>query len=183
MLIPLFVLAVGAVAGRHRLQGGFIGHDYKTFWQARSAEGPHNHIMHAMHDVPEEWVYWAPFVAMLSGFGLAYLYYIRRPALPAATARTFRPIYLFFLNKWYFDELYDWLFVKPAMAIGRFLWKGGDGAIIDGADPTAPRAAYLDDRQGRQAADRLRLSLRVRDADRRGADHGLRDVRSGGGLQ
>ena len=73
---------------------------------------------------------------MLGGFALAYLYYIaasrrcrRRP--PAA----FRPIYLFLLNKWYFDELYDWLFVRPAFWIGRLLWKGGDGKIIDGLGP------------------------------------------------
>jgi NADH-quinone oxidoreductase subunit L len=84
-----------------------------------------------MHEVPE-WVMWAPFVAMLAGFGLAWLYYIRAPWLPDATAKAFRPIYLFLLNKWYFDELYDWLFVRPAMAIGRTLWKRGDGATIDG---------------------------------------------------
>jgi NADH-quinone oxidoreductase subunit L len=63
---------------------------------------------------------------------LAYVYYIAAPGLPAATARAFKPIYLFFLNKWYFDELYDLIFVRPAMWIGRALWKGGDGAIIDG---------------------------------------------------
>ena len=90
-----------------------------------------------MHEIPQ-WVGWAPFTAMLAGFGLAYLYYIQAPWLPAATARAFRPLYLFLLNKWYFDELYDWLFVRPALWIGRALWKGGDGAVIDGAiDGTA----------------------------------------------
>ena len=69
------------------------------------------------------------------------------PWLPAATARAFRPIYLFFLNKWYFDELYDWLFVKPALWIGRALWKGGDGAIIDGTiDGTANTVVKVTDR-------------------------------------
>jgi NADH-quinone oxidoreductase subunit L len=72
---------------------------------------------------------------MLAGFGLAYLYYIAAPSLPDLTARAFRPLYLFFLNKWYFDELYDWLFVRPAFWIGRLLWKGGDGKIIDGLGP------------------------------------------------
>ena len=62
---------------------------------------------------------------------LAYLYYIRAPWLPAATARAFAPLYKFFLNKWYFDELYDLIFVRPANAIGRFFWKGGDGGVID----------------------------------------------------
>ena len=66
------------------------------------------------------------------------------PTLPAATARTFRPIYLFFLNKWYFDELYDWLFVKPAHWLGRKLWKTGDGRIIDGLGPDGVAARVID---------------------------------------
>ena len=66
-----------------------------------------------MHEIPD-WVGWAPTLAMLGGFALSYLYYIAAPSLPAATARAFRPVYLFLLNKWYFDELYDWLFVRPA---------------------------------------------------------------------
>jgi NADH-quinone oxidoreductase subunit L len=75
---------------------------------------------------------------MLAGFSLSYLYYIVAPWLPEATARAFRPVYLFLLNKWYFDELYDWLFVKPTFALGRLLWKRGDGAVIDGTiDGTA----------------------------------------------
>ena len=75
---------------------------------------------------------------MTAGFAIAYLYYIVAPWLPEATAKAFRPLYLFLLNKWYFDELYDFLFVRPAFWIGRLLWKGGDGAIIDGTiDGTA----------------------------------------------
>ncbi len=116
---------------------------YKAFWSKSIFEGKDNHILHHIHEIPG-WVGWAPFVAMLSGFGLAYLFYIRSPWLPAATARTFKPIYLFFLNKWYFDELYDWLFVRPAKAIGRMLWKGGDGAIIDGTiDGTAAGVGWV----------------------------------------
>ncbi len=137
MLVPLGVLALGAVAAGFGFKEYFIGHDYKEFWAKAIYAGEHNHIMHAMHEVPE-FVYWAPFIAMLSGLALSWLYYIQAPWLPEATARTFRPIYLFLLNKWYFDELYDFLFVRPAMAVGRLLWKGGDGAIIDGTiDGTA----------------------------------------------
>jgi NADH-quinone oxidoreductase subunit L len=80
---------------------------------------------------------------MLGGFALAYLYYIAVPSLPAATARAFRPLYLFLLNKWYFDELYDWLFVRPAFWIGRVLWKGGDGKIIDGLGPDGVASRVL----------------------------------------
>ncbi|MFM9850420.1 MAG: NADH-quinone oxidoreductase subunit L [Hyphomicrobiaceae bacterium] len=131
MMVPLYVLAIGSVLAGVVFSSLFIGGGYKEFWVKALVEGPHNHIMHAMHEVPE-WVYWAPFVAMLAGFGLAWLYYIQAPWLPDATAKAFRPLYLFLLNKWYFDELYEWLFVRPAMAIGRTLWKRGDGAAIDG---------------------------------------------------
>ena len=86
---------------------------------------------------------WSASIAMLAGFALSYLYYIAAPWLPDATARAFRPLYLFFLNKWYFDELYDFLFVRPAFAIGRLFWKGGDGAVIDGTiDGTASTVAW-----------------------------------------
>jgi NADH-quinone oxidoreductase subunit L len=134
MLVPLFILALGAFAAGFAFQSLFIGHDYQAFWRASLSQAKDNHIMHAMHEVPE-WVSLSPTVAMLAGVGLAYLYYIAVPALPAATARAFRPLYLFLLNKWYFDELYDWLFVRPAMRLGRILWKGGDGAVIDGLGP------------------------------------------------
>lgn len=80
---------------------------------------------------------------MAAGFALAYLYYIAAPWLPEATAKAFRPLYLFLLNKWYFDELYDFLFVRSARWLGRALWKGGDGAVIDGTiDGTARTVAW-----------------------------------------
>ncbi len=151
MLVPLAVLAVGAVVAGFIFAPYFIGttrvsgatDPYKLFWGKAIFEGSKNHIMHEMHQIPG-WVGWAPFTAMLSGLGLAYVYYIAVPTLPAATARAFKPIYLFLLNKWYFDELYDFLFVRPANAIGRFLWKRGDGAVIDGTiDGTANFVGWL----------------------------------------
>ncbi len=131
MLIPLFVLAIGALFAGLVFQHYFLGEGFKEFWKAAIYEGPENHIRHHMHEVPG-WVPWAPTIAMLSGLGLATLYYVLVPSLPAATAKMFQPLYKFLLNKWYFDELYDAIFVKPAMAIGRFLWKRGDGNVIDG---------------------------------------------------
>src|SRR5690606_5597374 len=92
---------------------------------------PDNHVIHAAHEAPK-WVKVSPFVAMVIGFAMAWLFYIRRPDLPGKLAAQQRPLYLFLLNKWYFDELYDWIFVRPAKAIGRFLWKKGDGSVIDG---------------------------------------------------
>ena len=141
----LIVLAIGAVFAGFVFTKYFIGttnvagatDPYKVFWGKAIFEGPKNHILHDMHKIPG-WVGWAPFAAMSAGLALAYVYYIAVPWLPAATARTFRPLYLFLLNKWYFDELYDWLFVRPANALGRFFWKRGDGTVIDGTiDGTA----------------------------------------------
>jgi NADH-quinone oxidoreductase subunit L len=150
MLIPLAVLAVGAVLAGFVFTKAFIGTSYsggvdpyKVFWGKAIYEGKANHILHDMHKIPG-WVAWAPTFAMLSGLALAYLFYIRAPHLPEATARAFRPLYLFFLNKWYFDELYDRLFVRPAQAIGRFFWKAGDGGLIDRTiDVTANFVGYL----------------------------------------
>jgi NADH-quinone oxidoreductase subunit L len=131
MLVPLFVLAAGAVFAGFVFYPYFIGDGYADFWRAALFEAPGKDIRHHMHEVPE-WVFWAPTVAMVSGFALAVLYYVLVPGLPAATARAFRPVYLFFINKWYFDEIYDVVFVRPAQWIGRFLWKKGDGTVIDG---------------------------------------------------
>ena len=90
-----------------------------------------NHVMDDAHHAPT-WVKVSPFIAMVIGFVTAFWFYIVNPSLPARLAENQRPLYLFLLNKWYFDEIYDFLFVKPASAIGRFLWKRGDGAVIDG---------------------------------------------------
>ncbi|EPX86630.1 NADH:ubiquinone oxidoreductase subunit 5 (chain L)/Multisubunit Na+/H+ antiporter, MnhA subunit [Rubellimicrobium thermophilum DSM 16684] len=89
------------------------------------------HVLDAAHHAPA-WVKLSPFLAMLLGTGLAWLFYIRRPDLPAALARTQAPLYRFLLNKWYFDEIYDAVFVRGAQALGRLFWRGGDGAAIDG---------------------------------------------------
>ena len=93
--------------------------------------GPENTVIHDAHNVPT-WVKLSPFIAMILGLGLAIQFYILRPDLPGKLAAQQRPLYLFFLNKWYFDELYDFLFVRPAKTLGAFLWKRGDGNVIDG---------------------------------------------------
>ena len=92
---------------------------------------PDNHVLDDAHHVPV-WVKLAPFIAMLIGFLTAYQFYIRRPDLPGKLAANQAPLYNFLLNKWYFDEIYDFIFVRPAKFIGSFLWKKGDGATIDG---------------------------------------------------
>jgi NADH-quinone oxidoreductase subunit L len=93
--------------------------------------GPDNHVIHEAHNVPK-WVKVSPFVAMLIGLFTAWMFYIKNPSLPGRLAANQRPLYLFLLNKWYFDELYDWTIVRPAKWLGAFLWKKGDGTVIDG---------------------------------------------------
>jgi NADH-quinone oxidoreductase subunit L len=90
-----------------------------------------NHVMDDAHHAPK-WVKVSPFIAMLIGLATAYWFYIVNPEMPKRLAEVQRPLYLFLLNKWYFDEIYDFLFVRPAKAIGRFFWKRGDGDVIDG---------------------------------------------------
>ncbi|MEL6563964.1 MAG: NADH-quinone oxidoreductase subunit L [Pseudomonadota bacterium] len=92
---------------------------------------PENTVIHEAHYVPT-WVKLSPFVAMLIGFVFAFWFYIRNPALPKQLAENQRPLYLFLKNKWYFDELYAFVFIQPAMWIGKQLWKKGDGDVIDG---------------------------------------------------
>ncbi|KAB2846085.1 MAG: NADH-quinone oxidoreductase subunit L, partial [Hyphomicrobiaceae bacterium] len=147
MLVPLFGLALGAAIAGFLFQRAFVGDGYQAFWGAALFTDAKNHILHDMHKIPEL-VAWAPTLAMLAGFGLSWLFYVRSPWLPEATARAFEPIYLFFLNKWYFDELYDALLVRPAIAIGRLLWKVGDGRIIDGLGPDGVSARVLDATRG-----------------------------------
>jgi len=134
MLIPLGVLAVGSVlAGMIWYKPFFGSTAYVAEWFGASifmAEG--NDLVSLAHYVPT-WVKLSPFVAMLAGLGLAWMFYIRNPSLPGRLAATFPLLYQFLLNKWYFDEVYDFLFVRPAQAVGRFFWKSGDGRTIDGA--------------------------------------------------
>jgi NADH-quinone oxidoreductase subunit L len=130
MLVPLAILAFGAVAAGAATPF-FVGSAEADFWGKALFESADNHILHEMHEVPD-WVSWAPTIAMAGGTLIAVIYYILVPALPALMARVFRPLYLFLLNKWYFDELYDAIFVKPTFWLANFLWKVGDIAIING---------------------------------------------------
>jgi NADH-quinone oxidoreductase subunit L len=134
MLIPMTFLAIGAVFSGWLAYEWFVGEGLADFWgKSIVILGSHT-ALHEAHHVPA-WVKFAPLVVGVLGIALAYIAYVFAPGLPAALARSFRGLYLFLLNKWYFDELYDRLFVFPAQAIGRGLWKGGDGAVIDGVGP------------------------------------------------
>ncbi|TIM30990.1 MAG: NADH-quinone oxidoreductase subunit L [Mesorhizobium sp.] len=143
MLVPLYILAAGALFAGVIFHGAFIGEGYAEFWRASLFTLPENHILHDIHEVPF-WVKLAPFVAMLIGFAIAWQFYIRAPEMPKNLAAQHRGLYAFLLNKWYFDELFDFLFVRPAKRLGHFLWKTGDGTVIDGLGPDGVSARVVD---------------------------------------
>ncbi len=103
----------------------------------------HPHIIEEMHHIPQA-IAFLPTVMMVLGFLLAWLFYIRRPYLPVELANQHQMLYQFLLNKWYFDELYDFIFVRPAKWLGYQLWKKGDGLVIDGFGPDGVSARVLD---------------------------------------
>jgi len=132
MLVPLAVLAVGSIVAGSIWYDAFFGHHVDEWFGASVFTGADNHVLHDAHSVPK-WVKAAPFVAMLLGLFIAWLFYIRRTELPARLARAHRPLHLLLLNKWYVDELYEVILVRPAKWLGRCLWLEGDGRVIDGA--------------------------------------------------
>jgi NADH-quinone oxidoreductase subunit L len=142
MLVPLFILAVGALFAGFFFVGYFFGDNYDAFWKGALFTGADNHILHDFHGVPT-WVKFSPFIAMVLGFIFAWAFYIRSPETPKAIAARHPGLYQFLLNKWYFDELYNFLFVRPSMALGRFLWKTGDTKIIDGMGPNGVAARVV----------------------------------------
>ena len=143
MLIPLAVLALGSLAAGWPLLGLFTGEGALGFFRESLKYAPGNTVLEDMEHLPLE-IALAPTVMMIIGFLVAYQFYIRRPDLPVALARDQAVLYRFLLNKWYFDEIYDFLFVRPAMWLGRLLWKGGDGYVIDGFGPDGVSARVLD---------------------------------------
>ena len=143
MLVPLYVLAVGALLAGLVFKEYFVGHDEALFWGEALYRAPGNKIIDNLHHVPDL-VKYSPFIAMVLGFALAWFFYIKNPRLPVALAEMHKPLYKFLLNKWYFDEIYDFFLVRPAMWISRFLWKKGDGWAIDGFGPDGISARVID---------------------------------------
>jgi NADH-quinone oxidoreductase subunit L len=131
MLGPLIVLSIGAIGAGWALDNWFIGADWEHFWNGSIFNSPDNHVMEGLEQVPG-WVELAPLVFALAGIALAYVMYIANPLLPVRLAQSFGGIHRFLLNKWYFDELYDAIFVRPAIRLARLLWQVGDATLIDG---------------------------------------------------
>jgi NADH-quinone oxidoreductase subunit L len=143
MLIPLVILAVGSIAAGWPALQLFTGHGAEEFFRNSLAYATDNHVLEDMEHLPLE-ITLSPTVMMIIGFLVAWQFYIRRPDIPVAMARDQGVLYRFLLNAWYFDRIYDFLFVRPAMWLGRLFWKGGDGFIIDGFGPDGVSARVLD---------------------------------------
>jgi len=143
MLVPLGFLAAGSILSGYPFRELFAGEDVAAFFRDSLRFAETNHILHDMHEVPY-WVAILPSVMMAIGFVIAWHFYIRKPELPGELARQHEPLYQFLLNKWYFDELYDLVFVRPTLWLGRLLWKGGDGWLIDGFGPDGISARVID---------------------------------------
>jgi NADH-quinone oxidoreductase subunit L len=141
MLVPIGVLAAGSILAGFPFKELFVGHGVEEFFRDSVKMNPH--ILEDMEHMP---ALLAPLPTVMMALGLlvSYIFYIRRPYIPVELARQHPMLYQFLLNKWYFDELYDFIFVGPAKWIGRFLWKKGDGYIIDGFGPDGVSARVLD---------------------------------------
>jgi NADH-quinone oxidoreductase subunit L len=138
MGLPLILLALGSLLAGAIFMHFFIGSDQTAFWRGSLVTHGEEH-----HDVPLL-VMLTPTLAMAAGFAVAWYFYITNPLVPFGLAKHFRGLYQFLLNAWYFDALYDAIFVRPAKRLGRFLWKTGDGTIIDGIGPDGVAARVID---------------------------------------
>jgi NADH-quinone oxidoreductase subunit L len=141
MLVAIGVLAAGSILAGFPFKELFAGHGVEEFFRDSLKMNPN--IIEEMHHIPQT-VAFLPTAMMAIGFLISWLFYIRRPYLPVELANQHQMLYQFLLNKWYFDELYDLIFVRPAKRLGRFLWKVGDGYIIDGFGPDGVSARVLD---------------------------------------
>jgi NADH-quinone oxidoreductase subunit L len=134
MLLPLVLLAIGSVFAGVAGYSVFVGDGMDAFWgESIKILSTHSALVDS-HHVPV-WVKVLPLAMGVTGIALAYWMYVANTNLPKALAEKIRPLYLFSYNKWYFDELFNAIFVKPAFYLGRGLWKAGDGALIDGVGP------------------------------------------------
>ena len=142
MLLPLVPLALGAIFAGFLGYDLFVGYDWQQFWGDSIFILPTHQAMEHAHHVPK-WVKLLPIILAASGVALAYVAYTFVPSIPSAVAKRFAPIHNFFFRKWYFDELYDAIFVKPAVKMGGLLWQRGDKDTIDGYGPDGLTALVL----------------------------------------
>ena len=155
MTIPLAVLALGAIFAGMLFEGEFVGHHLEAFWRESLFIKGEN-ILHLMHEpgVVPGWVPLLIKAVMVTGLATAILCYLWKPGIPAAFVRTFSALHTFLYRKWFFDELYEVIFIRPSLWLGRLFWKGGDGQIIDRLGPDGLAASV-------QAASRVSRKLQT----------------------
>jgi NADH-quinone oxidoreductase subunit L len=143
MLVPLALLAIGSIAAGYPALAVFTGHGTEQFFRGSLQLGIADTLFEGAEKVALP-ISLLPTVMMVIGGLIAAWFYLFRLDLPEELATQQRVLYQFLLNKWYFDEIYDHLLVRPTMWLGRLLWKGGDGFIIDGFGPDGVSARVLD---------------------------------------
>ncbi|AEA81493.1 NADH-ubiquinone oxidoreductase chain L [Candidatus Pelagibacter sp. IMCC9063] len=130
MLVPLLFLALGAIFAGYAFKDYFIGSQFIQFWSSSIFFLKEFVLLH-----PPLWFLLLTPILVLLAIPLSYYFFVKDKKSLDGFVEINKPLYNFLVNKWYFDELYDFLFVKPAKKIGAFFWKIGDGTIIDGFGP------------------------------------------------
>jgi NADH-quinone oxidoreductase subunit L len=141
MRLPLILLSIGAIAAGFFFVEKFIGSEQREFWKGAIFNAANNHVLAEGH--PPVWTVWAPLVVSVLGLLVAAYMYIWREGTGARLAAQRGPVYLFFYNKWFFDELYDATFVRATKWLGDLFWKGGDQKLIDGLGPDGVSAVSM----------------------------------------
>ena len=143
MLFPLFILSVFTIFSGVFFVDYFMYHDYQYLWQSSIYLSENNHVIESIHYVPK-WVKYSPLVMMVIGLITAVIFYLLYPKVPKFLSSQFNPVYKFLLNKWYFDEIYEFIFVRNISRIGNFLSNFGDKRIIDGLGPDGISLRVMD---------------------------------------
>ena len=143
MLFPLIVLSILTIFSGIYFVDYFMSHDYQFLWQTAIYLSESNHVIESIHYVPK-WVKYSPLVMMVLGLITAIIFYLIYPNIPKFLSSKFNPLYKFLLNKWYFDELYELIFVRNISRIGNFLSNFGDKRIIDGLGPDGISLRVMD---------------------------------------
>ena len=143
MLFPLIVLSILTIFSGIYFVDYFMSHDYQFLWQTAIYLSESNHVIESIHYVPK-WVKYSPLVMMVLGLITAIIFYLIYPSIPKFLSNKFNPLYKFLLNKWYFDELYELIFVRNISRIGNFLSNFGDKRVIDGLGPDGISSRVMD---------------------------------------
>jgi NADH-quinone oxidoreductase subunit L len=143
MLFPLIALSILTVFSGIYFVDYFMSHDYQYLWQTSIYLSENNHVIESIHYVPK-WVKYSPLVMMILGLITAIIFYLFYPKIPKFLSIKFNPLYKFLLNKWYFDELYELIFVRNVSRFGNFLSNFGDKRVIDGFGPDGVSSRVMD---------------------------------------